>query len=681
MKVLSFGDLDLSDNGDYRAWFPSEYGPADNVLTAIGQDAGAPVVVPGGEAPLQIVLRVMFYHDAGAAAKRRELLAAFDTRGGAKALVVADDDGSRPRYALCHTRQIVPLSGGGQYEYIVTLLLDEDNQWRGAAETRYDLTWTESNTTQVVTNSGELEAYPVITITPRQAKSSSEGFIYSRRVIFEGPQFFVYDGAPLPQPPPFPAHVGFTLDTEALLDDGKVTGANDMALLHGNGRWDLPVFASDSSGYGFNAEETKFWINHLNFQTQPYFALAEPIAEDAVLTRIRIDVSSIDATPEQLRQMFNRWGMMYAGPWSYIRGEIFIFEGYDEITHELLNVRRAQCGTAAQAHSSDNAVYTVSSVNLRLLYGPAARIAEPELTNTIRARREPIIDLDESTNARWVYNLFKRDGRDPASTGWVVNRTEGADPMAIFTRESDSSGAIGAGGNERLFYPWNTLGFAAGRQARTAYRIHFGRVIDTLALEARYVNGASYSQHPNLPALVATHPQSSARVIVWQPVSPTYSNTLRSVSVSVPTLAAQQREELLPTSLAFECNTSTYCQTDIQKLAVQFYPFHGFYTAFGPEVALYDLRLKITNETTGESLLVDAPMGETDMATVVDCANHTAIHDGYDNIYGRVKRMGTDSRLRQHFLRLVPGDNVIRVEDPGLTDVDVTFEFRARYYA
>jgi hypothetical protein len=88
--------------------------------------------------------------------------------------------------------------------------------------------------------------------------------------------------------------------------------------------------------------------------------------------------------------------------------------------------------------------------------------------------------------------------------------------------------------------------------------------------------------------------------------------------------------------------------------------------------------LTVTNETTDESItlrtLVGVALNET---LTLDTDAKTVITSEYGkNVYGVLTR----NTLRKEILRLAPGVNTLRFDEPGMDQMEVTVEFEERTY-
>jgi len=90
----------------------------------------------------------------------------------------------------------------------------------------------------------------------------------------------------------------------------------------------------------------------------------------------------------------------------------------------------------------------------------------------------------------------------------------------------------------------------------------------------------------------------------------------------------------------------------------------------------YQLAATITNEETGEALAVAMVMDlDSELEIDTDARQVTYLADGS----GQFQALSL-SAARRHWLRLLPGENVLRFDDVGTGEVTVEVAWEARWY-
>ena len=178
-------------------------------------------------------------------------------------LIIADDEGTNQRYVVAMPFSIVHEEDGDGLVMLTTLAVDGDVLWRAVTPTTYAWNITSSGDTLAVVNGDATlndDAYPVITITPRQYASGIDSF-----------QIFAAVG--------WRATQGASLYPTDICNDGLDTriASTDFASATGN---DIRVYVDGvEADYwldGINTATTKIWVNidlsliHISEPTRPY---------------------------------------------------------------------------------------------------------------------------------------------------------------------------------------------------------------------------------------------------------------------------------------------------------------------------------------------------------------------------------------------------------------------------
>lgn len=648
--VTKIGDLDVNGATGYVASFLHSNNQPPTSYSVVNREGDSPVITeitPGVYklSPLEVTIEAS---SANLKAMKSALFRALDTTGGAKPLVVTDGDGTNERYVMVVAERPEQVGGKGGRSFIVTLAVTDDVRWRSVDPVEHNWTATSSGQTEVIANGGDLDAYPTWTITPQTSKSS-QNWEYFRRIRVRWTS-------------PYPAHHYPILitelegwDTAALVAANKVQTADNIAVTL-NGKY-VPHWYGNDDGLpsGFDDDGTKIWI------TLPYIERQTGTLVDSLLAAS--DQTSVRVVAKSLPSR----GVLYFPT----TGETISYEGYNGQT--IFNIVRGVDATMP----GDNDVFDEFEVlpyEIRILYGYNGTVPEEAKDSVYRAyaSRTPVMINDYSTNLQWFYG--DADGKFREIDSFGVAKTAswyyfGALAGNQYTNAPGSDGVITG-----FAEPWDAMGFAANYAITGRFEGYFPAGVSYISAIGRRWDKGTSATYPGVPKLRVFDNYASTYHEFWSADEGTpstteheswnYYNTLPYVDGVIPW-----------TRVRFEVTTSSHIQTDIQSLMMVFeYPP---VVDFGDEETEYDLSLRLENETTGEYIDVDFPdmtLGET---LTIDSARNTVAYslDG-TNRYSTVRRDG----VRPRFLRLVPGNNTIKVTEAGLTDVDLSATFEERTY-
>ncbi|RLC69435.1 MAG: hypothetical protein DRI81_20470, partial [Chloroflexi bacterium] len=281
---------------------------------------------------------------------------------------------------LCEVAQPwAPDGTPGDRGVVASLVADGDARWRSRDGDVHVWDITSGADDETVTVDSDDDVYPVLRLTPKQAKTA--GYAYRRWV----PVIWTVDAAYSK----YPYMLG-TFDTAALVTASKAQADGDdwRVVVDGSetDRW-----FGDSGTAQFNQTATKTWVN-LDFQ-----AGWEGTLEAAIGSGDTVD--SIDVNEDISGAASSGILVAYHGA-SY---EAFTYTGKNETERRFTGVSRAARGTSALALSADDSVYWVQH-DVWVLYGNASATAPSQDDDY-----KPIFDLGDSTNTSWVYEEFGED--------------------------------------------------------------------------------------------------------------------------------------------------------------------------------------------------------------------------------------------------------------------------------
>jgi hypothetical protein len=488
-------------------------------------------------------------------------------------------------------------------------------------------TWavTASGQTHTLTNGGEDEAYPVLTLTPTGAKTG--GYAYRRWV----PVTWRSQNAGAQYP------VMATLATDAIVTAGKMQADGD----------DLRVLVDGIETYrwlsGMNGAATKVWFS-ADFTRAPDLSLKTAIADSGTIASIEFnEVDELQYLPES--------GILL------IDSEAFVYTARNLTDASVTGISRAAKGTASAAHTVGDDVQWVQH-DVWIVYGNASATA-PTVDNDYK----PAFELDHSDNSSWVYETFgdsagKRAARwapfDPITISGksgvytATHRTLGS-PYTVIGAWRTAGGAFAQG-----WYLANPCGIVnaawADGQARAEDK-------DSFLLELRYwVRGASWWTNQ----------------LYWNASSTPLGadNTWQAWSEAAAASDWSPADDLALILYAY--NGDAEAGTVTVSLSTSEVPV----VTVNGEQGNYELAATITNQTTGEAITVGFVM-DLDSELEVDTDERTVTWGADDS--GQFQALSL-SAARRHWLRLLPGANVLRFDDAGTNGVTVVAEWEERWY-
>lgn len=504
---------------------------------------------------------------------------------------------------------------------VASLVVDGSVRWRSRDGDVHVWDITSGADDETVTVDSDDDVYPVLRLTPAQAKTS--GYAYRRWV----PVIWTADEAYAN----YPYMLG-TFDTAALVTASKAQADGDDWRVMVDGtekdRW-----FGDSGTSQFNQAATKTWVN-LSFQ-----AGWEGTLEAAIGSGDTVD--SIDVCEDISAAASAGILVIYHGA-SY---EAFTYTGKNDAERRFTGVSRAAKGTSALALSAADAVHWVQH-DVWLLYGNGSASAPSQDDDY-----KPIFELDTSTNTSWVYEEFGED--DGLRTGaWVSQVLDGSPTFYNGNQggNADPWDEIGISCDyaEGRWYLYNPCGvtnanFTNGEKY-AGFKEFWGGYIRSSA------DGSTYTTEYAIPA-----PNSDATWEAWfRNEAIANKKYVALLLIVFPTL---QLEVADCTVTLDSSNTPTH--------------------EIGSELGNYSLDCVIENETTGDSIALGLIMG-LDETLEVDTDNKTVtlLEDGS----GQQQAFAAVGGARRDWLRLVDGANALSFTDTGTVELEIVLVWDRRLF-
>lgn len=499
-----------------------------------------------------------------------------------------------------------------------------------------DTTWsiTASGQTQAVTNAGNIKVAPKITLTPTLAKTG--GLQYRRW----NPIYNNLDRAYIT---PLDITNG-GLDTATLTTAKMQSDGDDFLYWLDGGFADRWLDSMDTAA-------TKCWINYNLPPRNEGTTLSNVAASGSIATITFSKTRANLAFLQELKQASNRIFL--------IDNEAFLYTAanVDLVNYQILTPSRAQKGTSEAAHVAPKTARHIPRDGW-ILYGDSTLTA-PDVDNDYK----PIPNLS-STNGAWAFtNYFSAD--NPRGGEWkreVISSRTGLS----YTYTGDTNTNV---------EPSTTLGlalvgspdFQQQNEAGTlAWQFAHPATITTVLFSGdKYMSGSWPAivglQHMVTGAVWYTDSNIVEPTVTyaWQSFGPTTVNLASpyptTIRFAIDGMLSSVASEL---ALAqFDTVTTTFNSSNLPTIAVN------------AEQAAYYFDCKITNNTTGEYILVNVPMGLNETLTI-DCETKEAyLSDGQ-----RVSvRLSTN---RSEWLDLNPGSNTFQFDDTGTNAVTAHFIHR-----
>lgn len=632
-----------NQDGEYHAWLDAPFSQPGVTTTMVQRTGTWPVGTGVGRAAYTLPpIYVDIMDEENQEALRRALLAGLDTSQAFKALIVADDDGGNERYWMCsfEAREERDDARGTGLSFAVTAVVVDDPYPRRTALSSASAALTASGQTLVVTNGGDVDAFPVMEIELTSARTGNGHWKWRRFVVA---RWRAAAGATY-----YPTQISgdnAAWDTTGLTTTKAIDWTSVGVLEDGVevDRWfSEEVEDNDRS---FDQVDTRLWMN-LDFRSTVAVTLSGALGNSAG------DVAGGIVVNEDI-SAFPPAGILYAPA----QNELFVYLSRDVRKRTFHGVTRAAYGSSAASHSAGAALEWIQH-EVFIVYGPQAGLAKAA-DDTMR----PYLELPSSDNDKWDWGYLEGTGERGFGSDSEPNRAGRWTPVTagdggIFTADEHGTDVD----------PFDVLGFEngiAGNENLARWQIYLpaglntldanGKAYETTAVEAvkfyASVDGVNWTR-------IDAYPDAGG--VGWFEFGPHLTNQTAGWRYLRFELLGEVGEvEIYQASVGLEADT-----VPVVRLM--------------PEAANYALDMTITNETTGEWIELSLPAGlSTGDVVVVDTEAKTVTAEPFGrNVY----RILEKSSHRPAMLRLAPGANTLRVNETGLAGVELTVVWRERLY-
>jgi hypothetical protein len=533
----------------------------------------------------------------------------------------------KPRWCNVLAEEVKAFAIGGEETnqgVVSTLAVDGDVCWRsrdGAAFWRVIA----ATGSCVVNNDGDDDAYPLIYITPKTAKTGNV-WSYKRWIPVKWLPTVAVTSYPVDI-----CNAGF--DTATLVTATKMLASGNDLRVKVDGvevnRW------LD----GINGATTKVWCN-INWQASQTATMAAIGSASSTTLTATTDITNWPST-----------GILY------IDTEAITYTGKSAADKTFTGCTRGAKGTTAATHAAAATAYWIQH-DVWILYGNASAAAP-----TVDDNYKPAFELDHSTNTSWVYEAFGEDD-GLRSASWAFSGDG-----------SKYTGTRGANSN-----PWETIGLA-GPASTGLWALYNPCGITNVNFTSgeKYVtNGTSWFSTVGVAPLTGILSSASGN---WG-----WGIRTDEYGIAAPsntTWTAWNRDEAITAGakyVALALGNYAPAAPSYLDAAGATVTLNSSYTpviAIGAEQSNYDLSVTLTNSTTGDSIVIALTMQLNQTLEInSDAKTITLLADNSQQMQALTLTGGA----RRDWLRLAAGNNTLTWNDTGTVSVEVEILFDRRYF-
>ena len=618
MNIVSFDGHLINDGLKYDTYPTGLILGLPEVRAEMVERQGNWPLIGGINRPPRLIIAETILHDAD---NRAELLRWFDPEDETpKPLVIEDDDGSNDRSVNAVVLACTERDGDG-LTYAVVFQVHDDVRWRGVTDETHVETGLADSDTFTVTAGGEDRSYPIYTITPRGAKSS--GRPYRRWVAVR----WNLDAAAVSYPVDI---VNASLDTRVSSTNFADSLGRDIVLVVDGAQTNRLVSGPDTA-------TTKIWAS-LSFDPRQEFTLAADIGSGDTVETLTVNESIVNLPASGI---------------IIINSEAFYYGSKVDSTLTLTGVQRAARGTSAGNHTAGDDVWWVQH-DIFIEYGYYDSSVKPLEDET----KEPVIDKASSTNSAWVYANFGQRLVTRPGMYW----TSLAQGFYFTAHDAPPTGDI-----------WDVLGLRAQGSDNPIQYVTFYNGLRVTQISALSFEKWRYSSSYQTYTMESSVIGEGEFQVDLTLASPTLSATWQTETAGPITVLTDARY----IRFRQQRTNSAWSKSELDDITIAFNSNDYPTVTIGAEESNYSMDLTITNETTGDQvriILVTA----VDESIVLNSDEKSLLDaDGISRLSG----LYILGNVRREWLPLVPGDNTLRVDDTGMTDVDIEMAWKPRFYA
>lgn len=642
MKPVSFGGNAINDGTNYESIVEIASHGVAQISAELAQRSGSWPLVGTVERPGRRVDLTVWIRGASVDALRTQLFQYFDYESETpQVFVVEDTAGTNDRYVNAIPLGVFPDDLEPEICYHIPLIVHGDIRYR---KTTADTdTWgiTATGQTKVLSNGGDDDAYPILTITPTSNKTG--GYAYRRFVALKwnsenGALFYPVDV------------IDSSIDLSALNGAGKLQADGDDLRLFINGI-DYPRLIDPTLTNDY------VWTM-LTFQPTVTLELATAVNSSATTLEL-IDPNARVGAPLPARLPSSN-GILLIG------SEVITYTAKQAKQGTVTGCTRGAKDTSAASHSSGDTVYWIQ-YDITLLYGNSSAADPPTFNYNYEAY--PILSLDESSNILWFYTLFwnQQPGTDYRWQWYFSGNSEYYGGYQGAKAAYGSAGIACVIGNQKANQPFTGQ-----------WSLYHPCVITDITLadtSRKYIGATNSSEGQSWNAELQSSEDGqnwTTELAIPQPTADDTWEFWDDASSGID-LTGEPRFVRLILEKG-PGNYDAYLDAD--------YGYIELDTTRTPTVTIsaetgnYHLDAIITNNTTGEAFRITFDMAANeDLEIDSDAKKVTYLFDGR-NVRSALVVDGT----RREWLRLQPGNNTIQFDDTGTNGVTLGFEWEERHY-
>lgn len=540
----------------------------------------------------------------------------------------------------------------------VTLATDEP-YLRASSDSTSTWSVTGTGETTSVTVDGNMNARPVITLTPTSAKAGTFG--YRRWVSVYNPSTNGMANYPL--------DFG-GIDTDALISANKMSSDGVDYILEMDGN--ITDYWLGASPRGIGSTNTALW-GIIDLSPKCEAPLAVALTTDTALSEVSFTWTTKDYY-EALWHAKDAHNKVFL-----IDNEAFTYSSisFSGVGVVATLVERGAFGTTIATHTA-NTTCRFLEHNIWTLYG-SSDYGMDKVTSTnyytVDDDNKPMFDL-QSDNTSWIYTTFRQMGKSRPGQ-WmpqIVNDGFGNLCKTYTGNQASSTNPVTDMGMIIRAYN-NSFGWQR-ETGKLFWKLHHpGGITDIQATgEKRLVSftgtlwpvtaGLEY-QHPTTKLWETADNQTIPTTNTWQ------AFTIASTDTGDLGLTTYDIHYILYGTVYGAANNYAALEIDACTLALDSAGVPQ--VAVGAEQTTYLMDARITNVTTGEWIRIRAVTG-LNKSIIIDCDNKTISSTDGTNL-----RAGLSlSTPRGNWLDLQPGANTLRYTETGVAAVTVGIDFEPR---
>lgn len=476
--------------------------------------------------------------------------------------VLRGNNGSNNFYVEAFCERLTPVNAAN-LEFIATLRIHDDVFWRELTASTTSWSITATGQTKVVTNAGEMDAYPIYTLEPTSGKSND----YNKKRFVTVQWRTPYAATKYPVDI---TNAGFNTSAEVTGGDMQADGDDLRVIVDGAevGRW----------LYNMNTTTTSVWVN-LDFE--PFVTRVLYAAMGTGDTECYVS-GGISTMPDS--------GILLIG------SELITYTGKNNSLGMFTGLTRGAKGTTAATHSISDSVYWIQH-DIWIIYDNSGA-GTPSYTN-----ESPAFKLSSSSNTSWDYDDFGDDA-GLRSAPWV---------WAPFAGSPIKRTGYHAGSAD----PWGYIGFWMTASSGADWKLENPCGITNANFQNGEYNIASYtSQTGQIQSIY----HSGVINEYWIPFTNTGGSWVawsRNEALSANSIGVK---------LTAINNSGLPCYWECSDVTLTLDSSLTPTVSIGAEQGNYTIDGTLTNTTTGDAITVYATGLDVNEEVEIDTKNKTVLY-------------------------------------------------------